>query len=50
MIVGATAATGLLAGLCEASVAQVVRVNQTDPDTNKLVIAAVAPARARPLS
>ena len=45
VIAGAVVATGLLAGLCEASVAQVVRVNQTDPDTNKLVIAAVAPAR-----
>jgi hypothetical protein len=45
MIAGAAVATGLLAGLCEVSVAQVVRVNQTDPDTNKLIIAAVAPAR-----
>lgn len=43
--VGAIVATGLLAGVCGPSLAQVVRVNQTDPDTNKLVIAAVAPAR-----
>lgn len=43
--VGAVMTTGLLAGFCGPSVAQVVRVNQTDPDTNKLVIAAVAPAR-----
>jgi hypothetical protein len=43
--VGAVVAIGLLATLCGPSRAQVVRVNQTDPDTNKLVIAVVAPAR-----
>src|SRR5882757_8333731 len=43
--VGAVVTLGLLATLCGPSRAQVVRVNQTDPDTNKFVVAVVAPAR-----